>query len=121
MEVASPDLDVADAQFRLLVETVSDYAIYLMDRSGLVASWNAGAQRIKGYGAAEIIGRPFSLFYTPEDRAAGKPEQMLKRAEREGRASELGWRMRKDGTRFWADVLITALRDPSGTLTGFAK
>jgi PAS domain S-box-containing protein len=121
MEVASPDLDVADAQFRLLVETVSDYAIYLMDRSGLVASWNAGAQRIKGYAAAEIVGRPFSLFYTPEDRAAGKPEQMLRRAEREGRASELGWRMRKDGSRFWADVLITALRDASGTLTGFAK
>ena len=121
MDVASPPVDVADAQFRLLVETVSDYAIYLMDCSGHIASWNAGAERIKGYRAAEIVGRPFSLFYTPEDRAAGKPEQMLGRAEREGRASELGWRMRKDGTRFWADVLITALRDPSGNLTGFAK
>jgi len=121
MEVDSPTADVADAQFRLLVESVTDYAIYLMDGSGRVASWNAGAERIKGYAAAEIVGQPFALFYTAEDRAAGKPEQMLRRAEREGRAGDLGWRVRKDGTRFWADVLITALRDPAGTITGFAK
>jgi PAS domain S-box-containing protein len=121
MELAAPRLDVDDAQFRLLVDTVSDYAIFLMDGSGQIASWNAGAERIKGYAAAEILGRPFTLFYTPEDRAAGKPEQMLRRAEREGRAADLGWRVRKDGTRFWADVLITALRDPAGALTGFAK
>src|SRR6478735_11173182 len=118
MEIESPTTrDVADAQFRLLVESVSDYAIYLLDRSGNVASWNAGAQRIKGYAASEIVGRSFSLFYTPEDRAAGKPEQMLRRADREGRAGELGWRMRKDGSRFWADVVITALREPSGALS----
>src|SRR5436190_19800332 len=100
MELASPPADVTDSQFRLLVESVADYAIYLLDRTGRIASWNAGAERIKGYAAREILGRSFSLFYTPEDRAAGRPEQMLRRAEREGRSSELGWRPRKDGTRF---------------------
>jgi PAS domain S-box-containing protein len=121
MELDSPTRDVADAQFRLLVESVTDYAIYLLDPSGQVASWNAGAERIKGYAAAEILGRSFSLFYTPEDRAAGKPEQMLRRAERDGHAIDSTWRVRKDGSRFWAYVVITALRDVSGTLVGFAK
>jgi len=113
--------DPTDAQFRLLVESVSEYAIYLLDPAGHVMSWNAGAERIKGYAAAEIIGRPFALFYPPEDRAAGKPAEMLQQALREGRFTAQGWRVRKDGSRFWADVTITALRRRSGELTGYAK
>ena len=113
--------DPTDAQFRLLVESVSDYAIYLLDTAGRVMSWNAGAERIKGYSAGEILGRHFSLFYPPEDRAAGRPDHMLEHAAKDGRVSAQGWRLRKDGSRFWADVVITALRSRSGALTGFAK
>src|SRR5437868_2325557 len=113
--------DPADAQFRLLVESVSDYAIYLLDPKGRVMSWNAGAERIKGYAAREILGRHFSLFYPAEDRAAGRPDHMLEHAAKDGRISAQGWRLRKDGGRFWADVVITALRSRSGALTGFAK
>ena len=94
----------------------SDYAIYLLDVSGRVASWNPGAERIKGYRAGEVTGRHFSLFYTAEDRAAGKPEQALGHAAREGRFQGEGWRQRKDGSRFWAEVTLTALRDASGAL-----
>src|ERR671935_3245571 len=106
--------DPTDAQFRLLVESVSDYAIYLLDPGGGVASWNAGAERIKGYAAQEILGRHFSVFYPPEERAAGRPERMLELAAREGRITAHGWRVRKDGSRFWADVVITALHGPAG-------
>jgi PAS domain S-box-containing protein len=113
--------DPTDAQFRLLVETVSDYAIYLLDTQGRVISWNAGAERIKGYAAAEILGRHFSVFYLPEERAAGRADQMLAQAAREGRISAQGWRLRQDGSRFWADVVITALKSRSGVLTGYAK
>jgi PAS domain S-box-containing protein len=113
--------DPTDAQFRLLVESVSDYAIYLLDTAGRVMSWNTGAERIKGYAAAEILGQHFSLFYTSEDRAAGRPDQMLAQAAREGRISSQGWRLRQDGSRFWADVVITALRSRAGALTGYAK
>ncbi len=113
--------DPADAQFRLLVETVSDYAIFLLDPHGRIVSWNAGAQRIKGYAAAEIVGRHFSLFYVPEDRASGKPRELLEHAAREGRIRDEGWRVRSDGSRFWADVVITALRDDAGRVSGFAK
>ena len=118
-ELASSD--PADAQFRLLVESVTDYAIYLLDPGGRVMSWNAGAERIKGYAAAEILGRHFSLFYSPEDRAAGRPDQMLERATRDGRVSAQGWRLRKDGSRFWADIVITLLRNAAGAFTGYAK
>jgi PAS domain S-box-containing protein len=111
----------ADEQFRLLVESVTDYAIFLLDPAGRVVSWNPGAERIKGYAAAEILGRHFSLFYPPEDRAAGHADAALQRAEREGRSQYEGWRVRKDGTRFWGDVVITALRGPGGELRGFAK
>src|SRR5437588_864584 len=110
-----------DEQFRLLVQSVTDYAIFLLDRSGRVVSWNEGAERIKGYSAGEIVGQPIALFYPPEDRDAGKPEQGLRCAEREGRFQTEGWRVRKDGSRFWADVVITALRDARGGLRGFAK
>ncbi|HUQ76942.1 MAG TPA: PAS domain S-box protein [Burkholderiales bacterium] len=113
--------DPTDAQFRLLVETVSEYAIYLLDTTGRVMSWNAGAERIKGYAAREILGRPFSVFYPPEDRSAGVPERMLEHAGRDGRAVAQAWRVRKDGSRFWADVTITALRNRAGELTGYAK
>ncbi len=110
-----------DEQFRLLVENVTEYAIFLLDNAGRVMSWNAGAQRIKGYRTADILGRHFSVFYPPEERAAGTPERMLQRAEREGRAGHEGWRVRADGTRFWADVVVTALRSAQGELRGFAK
>src|SRR5436190_18447336 len=113
--------DPTDAQFRLLVESVSDYAIYLLDTAGRVMSWNPGAERIKGYSAGEILGRHFSLFYPPEDRATARPAAMLEQAAKQGRISAQGWRLRRDGTRFWADVVITALRDRSGVLTGYAK
>ena len=111
----------ADEQFRLLVDSVVDYAIFLLDPSGRIISWNAGAQRIKGYDESEVIGRNLSMFYTLADRSTGAPGKLLARAEREGRAEHEGWRVRKDGSRFWATVVITALRDPSGELRGFAK
>ena len=113
--------DPADEQFRLLVSTVSDYAIYLLDLAGRVASWNAGAERIKGYRAGEVTGRHFSMFYPLEERAAGRPERNLAVAAREGRYEGEGWRLRKDGSRFWAEVTINALRDAGGELKGYAK
>ena len=110
-----------DEQFRLLVSRVADLAIYLIDPGGRVMSWNAGAERIKGYRAEEIVGREFAQLYTPEDRAAGRPQQALARAAAAGHFESEGWRLRKDGSRFWAEVALTALRDDSGALTGFAK
>ncbi|MGH9736742.1 MAG: PAS domain S-box protein [Candidatus Acidiferrales bacterium] len=108
-------------QFRMLVEQVQDYAIFMMDPQGRVATWNAGAERIKGYTASEIIGQPYATFFPPEDAAAGKPKQILEAAVREGRADTEGWRVRKDGSRFWASALVTAIRDRSGKLLGFSK
>ena len=113
--------DPADQQFRLLVSSVTDYAIYLLDGAGRVASWNAGAERIKGYRADEIVGRSFSQFYTPEDRAKGLPDQALAKARREGRFEGEGWRLRKDGSRFWALVVIDTVRNDAGEIIGFAK
>jgi len=112
---------VAEEQFRLLVSSVQDYAIFMLDAEGRVATWNAGAQKTKGYSPDEVVGRPISIFYTPEDVAADKPGHLLRIASSEGRVEDEGWRVRKDGTRFWADVAITALRDPEGRLVGFAK
>ena len=111
----------ADEQFRLLVDSVVDYAMFLMDPTGRIISWNAGAQRIKGYHESEAIGRNFAMFYPLADRAAGVPAKLLEEAKREGHVRHEGWRMRKDGSRFWADVAITALRAPGGHLRGFAK
>ncbi|HYV48016.1 MAG TPA: PAS domain S-box protein [Myxococcaceae bacterium] len=108
-------------RFKLLVASVKDYAIFMLDPAGRVATWNAGAERIKGWRAEEIIGRHFSRFYPPADVLAGKPAMELEGAGREGRFEDEGWRLRKDGSRFWANVVITALRDPSGRLTGFGK
>jgi PAS domain S-box-containing protein len=107
--------------FRLLVEAVEDYAIFLLSPEGHVLSWNLGAERIKGYTADEIIGEHFSRFYTPEERAARRPMRLLGRAAKQGRFEDQGWRVRKDGTRFWADVIVTALRDADGTPYAFAK
>ena len=110
-----------ERQFRLLVQSVVAYAIFMLDPTGVIRSWNAGAARMKGYAADEIIGRHFSSFYTPEDRAAGMPQRALATALSEGRFEAEGWRLRKDGTRFWASVVIDPIRDETGTLRGFAK
>jgi PAS domain S-box-containing protein len=111
----------SEERFRLLVEAVQDYAIFMLDPDGHIASWNPGAQRIKGYQAAEIIGRHFSCFYPPEDLQRGKPAWELQMAARDGRFEDEGWRLRKDGSRFWANVVITAVRDDAGHLIGFGK
>ena len=110
-----------EEQFRLLVQGVTDYAIYLLSPEGIVTNWNAGAQRIKGYSPAEIIGQHFSRFYTEEDRASGLPQRALETAVRDGRFEIEGWRVRKDGTRFWSHVVIDPIRDDDGKLLGFAK
>jgi len=110
-----------ERQFRLLVQSVVDYAIFMLDPTGVIRSWNAGAARMKGYAADEIIGQHFSSFYTPEDRAAGVPQRALATALSEGKFEAEGWRLRKDGTRFWASVVIDPIRDETGTLRGFAK
>jgi PAS domain S-box-containing protein len=107
--------------YRLLVEGVSDYAIFALDPTGHIVTWNPGAERLKGWKAHEIIGRHFSTFYPEEDIRAGKPPWELEVAIREGRLEDEGWRLRNDGSRFWANVVITALRDDHGTLIGFAK
>ena len=111
----------SEERFRALVEDVKDYAIFGLDVAGRVASWNAGAERLKGYRADEIVGQPFSRFYTPEDVAAGKPERELRSAAADGRLEDEGWRVRRDGSRFWANAVMTARRDRDGALIGFAK
>jgi PAS domain S-box-containing protein len=118
---AQDRLLASEVRFHHLVDAVTDYAIFMLDPTGHVATWNPGARNAKGYDAHEIIGQHFSIFYTPEDREARKPDRILEMLCREGRFEEESWRVRKDGSRFWANVVITALRDPSGALTGFAK
>jgi formate hydrogenlyase transcriptional activator len=119
--LAEAALDQSEQRFRLFVESVRDYAIFQLDPEGHIRSWNDGAKRMKGYSAEEVIGRHFSCFYTPEDLANRKPEQELQAATETGRSVDEGWRLRKDGSRFWAHVTITPIRDRSGTLLGFAK
>ncbi len=121
--MSKPVLEKIDSEkrFQLLVEAVTDYAIYLLDADGKIASWNSGAERINGYSSGEVIGQHFSLFFTPEDRAAGKPQRALETARREGRFEDEGWRQRKDGTRFWSLAVLDAIRDPDGNVIGFAK
>jgi PAS domain S-box-containing protein len=111
----------SEQRFRLLVEGVKDYAIFMLSPTGDIISWNEGAQSIKGYAASEIIGKHFSTFYPPEDIESGKPAFELLEASREGHFEDEGWRLRKDGTRIWANVVITAVRDSGGELIGFAK
>jgi PAS domain S-box-containing protein len=115
------ELRISEERFRLLVDSVRDYAIFMLSPEGIVESWNAGAQAIKGYEASEIIGRHFSCFYTPDDQLAGKADRELKVARAQGRYEEEGWRVRKDGTLFWANVVVTAVYAPNGELRGFAK
>lgn len=110
-----------EGRYRLLVEAVTDYAIYLLDPSGVVTTWNPGAQRFKGYTANEIIGQHFSLFYSEDDKKISLPARALEIAKREGKFEAEGWRVRKDGSRFWAYVIIDPIRDPAGTIVGFAK
>src|SRR3954453_164913 len=114
------DLFESERSFRLLVEGVSDYALYMLDPTGRITSWNVGGQRIKGYSTGEILGQHFSRFYTEPDRENGKPARALKIAEEHGRYEEEGWRVRKDGTFFWASVVIDPIRE-QGRLVGFAK
>ncbi len=112
---------ISDDAFRLLVQSVVDYAICMLDTDGHVTSWNAGAERIKGFQKEEVTGKHFSIFYTEEDREAGLPQRALETARREGKYEAEGWRVRKDGTRFWASVVIDAIKDESGKQIGFAK
>ncbi|HET6932386.1 MAG TPA: PAS domain S-box protein [Candidatus Acidoferrum sp.] len=111
----------SEERFRLLVDAVQDYAIFMLDVEGYVSSWNTGAERIKGYEVSEIIGKHFSIFYPEEDIRAGKPRRELEIAAKEGRLEDEGWRLRKDGSRFWANVVITAIRNDAGRLIGFGK
>jgi PAS domain S-box-containing protein len=120
-KAAEEALASSERHFRLLVNGVTDYALFMLDPNGIVTNWNSGAARIKGYQADEIVGQHFSKFYTPEDRSAGLPQQFLQRALEEGRSEAEGWRVRKDGTRFWANVIIDPIRDENGTLVGYAK
>ncbi|TGN66944.1 PAS domain S-box protein [Nocardioides eburneiflavus] len=118
---AEDELRRTEETFRLLVAAVEDYAIFMLEPSGRVASWNAGARRIKGYEATEIVGRHFRVFYPEEDQLTGHPERYLEGARRDGSFAEEGWRVRRDGSRFWASVVITAVHDERGRLIGFAK
>jgi PAS domain S-box-containing protein len=110
-----------DHRFELLIDSIADYAIYMLDPSGVVSNWNTGAERLKGYTADEIVGHHFSRFYTAEDRTKGLPARVLDAAAREGRYEAEGWRVRKDGSRFWASVVVDAIRNKDGVLEGFAK
>jgi PAS domain S-box-containing protein len=111
----------SETQFKTLVGGVTDYALYMLDPTGIVSNWNAGGERIKGYSASEIVGQHFSRFYTPADQAAGKPARALRIALKSGRYEEDGWRVRKDGSFFWASVVIDPIRNDAGELIGFAK
>src|SRR5215472_5339150 len=114
------DLPASD-RLELLVDSVTDYAIYLLDREGVIRTWNAGAERIKGYRAAEVVGQHFSLLFAPEDKVADVPSQILARAGRDGRAEQEGWRIRKDGGRFWAVSMVQPVRDARGRAIGFVE
>ena len=119
--IAQQALAESERRFRLLVSSVIDYALFTLDLEGIVQSWNPGAERVKGYTAAEIIGKHFSIFYPPEAREAGEPGRVLSTVRSEGRFDGEGWRVRKDGTRFWANVVIDPIHDDDGNLIGFTK
>jgi PAS domain S-box-containing protein len=120
-KIAERTLRESEERFRLLIQGVQEYAIFQLDPMGNVVSWNAGAERLKGYISEEIIGKHFSVFYPPDDLLNNKPQHILSEAARHGQIEDEGWRIRKDGSRFWANVVVTALRDPKGDLFGFAK
>src|ERR1700712_278127 len=110
-----------EGQYRLLINAVTDYGIYMLDPNGIVTSWNPGAQRFKGYEAHEIIGQNFARFFSKNDQDAGKPQAALGTARIKGRFEDEGWRIRKDGSRFWAHVVIDQIKDDDGTIIGFVK
>src|SRR5204863_379245 len=112
---------LAPNRFERLIASITDYAIYMLDPHGFITTWNGGAERIKGYTAGEILGQHFSRFFTPEDQARRLPEKMLESARQNGRDEEEGWRTRKDGSRFWANVVIDTVRNEDGKVEGFAK
>lgn len=118
---ASPVIALTEERFRILVSSIEDYAIFLLDPEGYVVSWNEGARRIKGYNSDEILGKHVSIFYTEDDRCSGKPSHDLDRARELGRMEDTGWRIRKEGTRFRANVVLSAIRDDSRAIVGFAK
>jgi PAS domain S-box-containing protein len=118
---AEQQLLQAEERFRSIVDAITDYAIFMLDTTGHVVTWNPGASRLKGYSATEIIGKSFSVFYTAEDQASGKPQRILETVRRTGRFEDENWRVRKDGSRFWANVVVTLLRDAQGQFAGFAK
>jgi len=113
--------ELLDKLHKKMIEEIQDYAIILLDIDGTILSWNMGAKKIKGYDESEIIGQNFRIFYMPQDRQAGLPEQLIELAKKEGRARHIGRRLKKDGTIFWGSILITALHDDSGEVIGFAK
>jgi len=117
----SPPRGISDEQYRLIVQSIKDYAVFMLNPDGRILSWNEGARLIKGYSAPEVLGRSFEIFYPTEAVVDGFPQRELKEAARVGRFEDEGWRIRKDGSRFWANVVITAIRDAQGTLLGFAK
>ena len=119
--MSNPESLSEQQRFQLLINSITDYAIYMLDPSGRITTWNPGAQRFKGYVADEILGQHFSLFFTPEDRESGLPERALHEALAEGRFEAEGWRVRKDGTRFWANAVLDPIFDTDGTHVGFAK
>ena len=110
-----------EQQYHLMIEEVEDYAILMLDPQGVIRNWNRGAEKIKGYSEKEIVGNHFRIFYTKEDQEAGLPEQLIQRAAREGKAVHEGWRVRKNGSKFWGSILITALHDDEGNIVGFSK
>ena len=118
---AEEQLRQSEERFRLLLGSIKDYVIFMLDPEGRIATWNANAERTKGYSAEEVIGQHISRFYTPEDARNGKPQRLLRQAEEQGRVEDEGWRVRRDGTLFWASVVISAVRDETGTLRGFSK
>ncbi|MEK1939328.1 MAG: PAS domain S-box protein [Pseudomonas sp.] len=120
-KIAEENLKQSEQQFRLLVEGVTDYALYMLDPNGIITNWNTGAQRIKGYTPQEVIGKHYSVFFAAEDVAKGEPERGLNRAIAEGRFESQGWRIRKNGTRFWASVVVDPIHNDLGALIGFAK
>src|SRR6202012_1330734 len=121
LQTANQVLRVSEERFRLFVDAVQDYAIIMLSPQGHVTSWNEGAEYVKGYKAEEVIGKHFSCFYPPEEIAGGKPEKQLQTAMEQGHLEAEGWRVRKDGQKFWANVVMTAVFDNNGCLQGFAK
>ena len=113
--------DILDKLHKRMIAEIQDYAIILMDADGSILTWNMGAEKIKGYKESEILGQNFRIFYMPQDRQAGLPEQLIELAKKEGRARHIGRRLKKDGTIFWGSILITALHDDDGTVIGFTK